>query len=137
MHAPYIFMTAWKVVYPFIDTNTKKKVSSIFSSGHTHLLLFSLCGLFLKLLLFVCWGRLFSWRTRNSRQLCLKTLTKPNFQTSTVARCHLLLSRTPNVGCCYLLQAAATLISKLLPYYSLYFELELKKNLSSICQFYS
>lgn len=26
VHAPYIFMTAWKVIYPFIDNNTKKKV---------------------------------------------------------------------------------------------------------------
>lgn len=26
VHSPYIFMTAWKVIYPFIDNNTKKKV---------------------------------------------------------------------------------------------------------------
>ncbi|KAL0732228.1 hypothetical protein Bca4012_008437 [Brassica carinata] len=26
VRAPYIFMTAWKVIYPFVDTNTKKKI---------------------------------------------------------------------------------------------------------------
>ncbi|XP_010530779.1 PREDICTED: random slug protein 5-like [Tarenaya hassleriana] len=26
VHSPYIFMTAWKVVYPFIDSKTKRKI---------------------------------------------------------------------------------------------------------------
>ncbi|PSS07609.1 Phosphatidylinositol/phosphatidylcholine transfer protein [Actinidia chinensis var. chinensis] len=26
IHAPYIFMAVWKVIYPFIDNNTKKKI---------------------------------------------------------------------------------------------------------------
>lgn len=26
VHVPYIFMTVWKLVYPFIDNNTKKKL---------------------------------------------------------------------------------------------------------------
>ncbi|KAJ7010179.1 phosphatidylinositol transfer protein 3-like [Populus alba x Populus x berolinensis] len=32
VHVPYIFMTAWKVVCPFIDSKTKKKVWNIFPS---------------------------------------------------------------------------------------------------------
>lgn len=29
VHASYIFMTAWKVVYPFIDNKTKKKIAFV------------------------------------------------------------------------------------------------------------
>lgn len=29
VHSPYIFMTAWKMVYPFIDSNTKKKITFV------------------------------------------------------------------------------------------------------------
>lgn len=29
VHVPYIFMTAWKMVYPFIDKNTKKKITFV------------------------------------------------------------------------------------------------------------
>ncbi|KAF5207201.1 Patellin-5, partial [Thalictrum thalictroides] len=25
VHVPYIFMTAWKIIYPFVDNNTKNK----------------------------------------------------------------------------------------------------------------
>jgi len=27
IHVPYIFMKAWKMIYPFIDTNTRDKVT--------------------------------------------------------------------------------------------------------------
>jgi hypothetical protein len=27
VHAPYMFMKVWKLIYPFIDDNTKKKVT--------------------------------------------------------------------------------------------------------------
>ncbi|KAJ4914600.1 Sec14p-like phosphatidylinositol transfer family protein [Raphanus sativus] len=39
VHAPYIFMTAWKVVYPFIDTNTKKKIVFVENKKLTETLL--------------------------------------------------------------------------------------------------
>uniref|UniRef100_A0A453GE82 CRAL-TRIO domain-containing protein n=1 Tax=Aegilops tauschii subsp. strangulata TaxID=200361 RepID=A0A453GE82_AEGTS len=29
VHVPYIFMKAWKMVYPFIDTNTRDKVRAL------------------------------------------------------------------------------------------------------------
>ncbi|OAY42572.1 phosphatidylinositol transfer protein 3 [Manihot esculenta] len=29
VHVPYIFMTAWKVVYPFIDSKTRKKINFV------------------------------------------------------------------------------------------------------------
>jgi hypothetical protein len=30
IHVPYIFMKAWKMIYPFIDTNTRDKVSVLY-----------------------------------------------------------------------------------------------------------
>jgi hypothetical protein len=30
IHVPYIFMKAWKMIYPFIDTNTRDKVIDVF-----------------------------------------------------------------------------------------------------------
>ncbi|KAJ0245341.1 CRAL-TRIO lipid binding domain-containing protein [Hirschfeldia incana] len=39
VHAPYIFMTAWKIVYPFIDTNTKKKIVFVENKKLTETLL--------------------------------------------------------------------------------------------------
>ncbi|PIA32850.1 hypothetical protein AQUCO_04300049v1 [Aquilegia coerulea] len=29
VHVPYIFMAAWKMIYPFIDTNTRKKIAFV------------------------------------------------------------------------------------------------------------
>ncbi|GAB2280777.1 hypothetical protein Dimus_015402 [Dionaea muscipula] len=29
VHAPSIFMAVWKVIYPFIDNNTKKKITFV------------------------------------------------------------------------------------------------------------
>ncbi|KAF2288415.1 hypothetical protein GH714_007298 [Hevea brasiliensis] len=29
VHVPYIFMTAWKIIYPFIDSKTKKKINFV------------------------------------------------------------------------------------------------------------
>ncbi|RRT59178.1 hypothetical protein B296_00030285 [Ensete ventricosum] len=29
VHVPYLFMKAWKIIYPFIDNNTRKKVDLI------------------------------------------------------------------------------------------------------------
>lgn len=41
VHVPYVFMAAWKMVYPFIDEKTKKKVSFVFRDGK-----FDLCVMF-------------------------------------------------------------------------------------------
>ena len=40
VHVPYIFMTAWKVVSPFIDRKTKNKVPNLFSLPNTHFSMF-------------------------------------------------------------------------------------------------
>ncbi|KAH6819917.1 Sec14p-like phosphatidylinositol transfer family protein [Perilla frutescens var. hirtella] len=29
VHVPYIFMTAWKIIYPFVDKNTRKKITFV------------------------------------------------------------------------------------------------------------
>ncbi|XP_057995674.1 uncharacterized protein LOC110637674 isoform X2 [Hevea brasiliensis] len=29
VHAPYIFMAVWKIIYPFIDNNTRKKIAFV------------------------------------------------------------------------------------------------------------
>ncbi|ESQ36793.1 hypothetical protein EUTSA_v10008535mg [Eutrema salsugineum] len=39
VHAPYIFMTAWKMIYPFIDSNTKKKIVFVENKKLTSILL--------------------------------------------------------------------------------------------------
>ncbi|GFQ01802.1 random slug protein 5 [Phtheirospermum japonicum] len=39
INVPYIFMTAWKIVYPFIDKNTKKKIIFVESNKRQSTLL--------------------------------------------------------------------------------------------------
>ncbi|KDP23257.1 hypothetical protein JCGZ_23090 [Jatropha curcas] len=39
VHVPYIFMTAWKVIYPFIDKKTKKKIIFVENKNLTSTLL--------------------------------------------------------------------------------------------------
>ncbi|KAI4304879.1 hypothetical protein MLD38_040338 [Melastoma candidum] len=39
IHVPYVFMTAWKMVYPFIDSRTKKKIVFVENKKLTHTLL--------------------------------------------------------------------------------------------------
>ncbi|KAK9684361.1 hypothetical protein RND81_10G204900 [Saponaria officinalis] len=39
VHAPRVFMTAWKMIYPFIDDNTKKKIAFVDSKQLKSMLL--------------------------------------------------------------------------------------------------
>ncbi|KAL9993783.1 putative CRAL-TRIO lipid binding domain-containing protein [Helianthus debilis subsp. tardiflorus] len=45
VHVPYVFMAAWKMVYPFIDEKTKKKVSFVHTGGNFDPLINGSCGL--------------------------------------------------------------------------------------------
>ncbi|KAF9618982.1 hypothetical protein IFM89_002977 [Coptis chinensis] len=39
VHVPYIFMTAWKIIYPFIDNHTRKKIAFVDNKTLTSTLL--------------------------------------------------------------------------------------------------
>ena len=60
VRAPYIFMTAWKVIYPFVDTNTRKKVNIFCSSTATPSLIVYLVSVYCFETLIVTFF-VFSW----------------------------------------------------------------------------
>jgi hypothetical protein len=108
INVPYMFMKAWKLVYPFIDNNTRDKVlirvaellpptwETVSADVHRFLLPVS-CPDDPSA---ECTCSSFSWTTRTCRKRCAGRWTKASSQISLAGRCLWFPSRTTSNSLC-------------------------------------